>query len=47
MTVACSVGYTELVDEDTVESLLTRADKALYEAKSAGRNRAAYLAPNS
>ena len=47
MTVACSVGYTELSDEDTVETLVARADKALYEAKSAGRNRAAYLAPNS
>ena len=47
MTVACSVGYTELSDDDTVESLVARADRALYDAKSAGRNRAAYLAPNS
>lgn len=46
-TVACSVGYTELSDEDTVESLLKRADKALYDAKSAGRNRSAFIAPNS
>ncbi len=42
--ISCSVGYTEIVDEDTVESLVTRADKALYAAKSAGRNRAEYLA---
>lgn len=47
MTVACSVGYTELSDEDTVESLVARADRALYDAKSAGRNRATFLAPNS
>lgn len=46
-TVACSVGYTELCDDDTVETLVARADKALYEAKSAGRNRAAFVAPSS
>lgn len=45
--VTCSVGYTELCDEDTVEVLVARADKALYEAKFAGRNRAVFLAPNS
>ncbi len=42
--VTCSVGYTELDDADTVESLLQRADEALYAAKSAGRNRAEFLA---
>ncbi|MDJ0749189.1 MAG: diguanylate cyclase [Woeseiaceae bacterium] len=42
--VTCSVGYTELEDEDTVEALLARADKALYKAKSAGRNCAEFVA---
>ena len=41
--VTCSIGYTELSDDDTVTSLLARADKALYRAKSAGRNRAEFL----
>jgi len=44
---ACSVGYTELSEDDTVESAVERADKALYEAKSAGRNRARFIPPNS
>ena len=38
--VSCSIGYTEIAADDTVESLLQRADKALYAAKSAGRDRA-------
>ena len=41
--VTCSVGYTEVSDEDSVETLLARADEALYKAKSAGRNRAEFL----
>lgn len=36
--VSCSAGYTELHSSDTVESLIKRADRALYEAKAAGRN---------
>jgi len=34
-----SVGAAMLVEGDDVESLVSRADKAMYEAKSAGRNR--------
>jgi diguanylate cyclase (GGDEF)-like protein len=34
-----SVGIASLQPEDNLESLLERADKALYEAKNAGRNR--------
>lgn len=41
--VTCSVGYTEVSDEDTVETLLARADEALYKAKSAGRNCAEFV----
>jgi diguanylate cyclase (GGDEF)-like protein len=41
--VTCSVGYTEIADADTVETLLDRADKALYQAKAAGRDGSALL----
>ncbi len=42
--VSCSAGYTEIVSNDTVEELIKRADRALYEAKAAGRDRAAFIA---
>jgi diguanylate cyclase len=38
--VTCSIGFAEIGKGDTVESLLEHADKALYEAKAAGRNAA-------
>lgn len=37
--ISCSAGCTEIAEGDTVESLIARADEALYEAKQAGRNR--------
>ena len=39
LTVKASLGVTELNLEDTVDSLLIRTDRALYKAKSSGRNR--------
>ena len=35
----CSFGVTQLRSDDTEQSFLIRADKALYEAKESGRNR--------
>ena len=40
LTVSCSAGYTEIHTNDTIETLIKRADGALYEAKAAGRNAA-------
>lgn len=34
-----SVGFTERLENDTVQSVIERADKALYHAKENGRNR--------
>jgi PleD family two-component response regulator len=34
-----SVGMTRIENEDTPTLLLSRADSALYEAKSSGRNK--------
>jgi len=42
--ISCSVGYTEIHEDDTVESLVNRADRALYKAKASGRNNAQFLA---
>ncbi|WP_334186582.1 GGDEF domain-containing protein [Noviherbaspirillum sp.] len=36
----CSIGIATFREGDTLESLLTRADEALYKAKAMGRNRA-------
>lgn len=35
----CSVGYTAWIPGETLTETVTRADRALYEAKNAGRNR--------
>jgi diguanylate cyclase len=37
--VTASFGVTEAKESDTVESLINRADKALYEAKKSGKNK--------
>lgn len=37
-TISCSAGCTEIIDEDSAESLVARADEALYDAKMAGRD---------
>jgi len=42
--VSCSAGYTEIADGDTVQTLIQRADRALYEAKAAGRDQSACIA---
>lgn len=41
----CSVGFTDIAGDDTVEKLVNRADRALYEAKATGRNTYRYAAP--
>jgi diguanylate cyclase (GGDEF)-like protein/PAS domain S-box-containing protein len=38
LTITCSFGVTEFIITDTVSSLFSRADKALYSAKNAGRD---------
>ena len=35
-----SVGYSQLQEDDTAETLIERADAALYRAKQSGRDRA-------
>lgn len=43
-----SVGVTELSGDDTLERIVSRSDRALYAAKSAGRDRAtAFAAPGA
>lgn len=37
-TVTCSFGVTEYSEEDSADSILSRVDNLLYEAKRAGRN---------
>jgi len=37
--ITCSFGITEFTVEDTVDTLIKRADEALYEAKETGRNK--------
>jgi diguanylate cyclase (GGDEF)-like protein len=37
--ITTSIGVTEAYKKDTLNSLIKRADAALYEAKESGRNR--------
>lgn len=37
--ITCSFGLTQMQKEDTIESITSRADEALYKAKKEGRNR--------
>ncbi|VXB87169.1 Diguanylate cyclase (GGDEF) domain-containing protein [Pseudomonas sp. 8AS] len=39
LQVSTSIGLTELHDQDTLDRLIARADRALYRAKQSGRNR--------
>jgi len=43
IVLSCSAGYTEVHTSDSVASLINRADRALYQAKAAGRNAARLL----
>lgn len=43
LRISCSAGFTEIHEGDSVESLIKRADQALYQAKAAGRNTARML----
>jgi diguanylate cyclase (GGDEF)-like protein len=41
INVTVSLGATTLVEGDTPDTLIARADKALYKAKKSGKNRIA------
>ena len=38
-SITCSIGLTQLKNDDTIDDILIRSDEALYEAKETGRNK--------
>ncbi|MBV8626448.1 MAG: GGDEF domain-containing protein, partial [Paraburkholderia sp.] len=46
VVLSVSIGITELSPEDLPERIMSRADLALYEAKSAGRDRSKAVPPD-
>jgi diguanylate cyclase (GGDEF)-like protein/PAS domain S-box-containing protein len=38
ISLTCSIGVTEIIPSDDLDTLMLRVDKALYDAKKAGRN---------
>lgn len=43
MAITISIGATKALKKDTLETVLRRADKALYKAKNSGRNRVCFV----
>ncbi len=41
--ISCAAGFTEIHESDSIQSLIRRADRALYQAKADGRNTAVLL----
>jgi diguanylate cyclase (GGDEF)-like protein len=47
INVTASFGITEYANNDTIDTLIERADKALYQAKVTGRNRVVLITPTA
>ncbi len=47
LELSCSAGVAEMVEHEAFASLVARADAALYQTKSAGRNRVELAEPLS
>jgi two-component system cell cycle response regulator len=46
-SVTVSLGATQMNPEETLESFMSRADKALYQSKDTGRNKLTYILPDN
>jgi len=42
-TITCSIGLSEYIENDSIDSWLARVDEALYKAKNSGRNKVEVL----